>query len=296
LTDLIDNYKPIPEMTEAQSKKKRGKIKDPKEEMSFLEHLEELRWHIIRAFLAIVVFSVIAFIEKDLIFDKIIFSPKRPDFWTNRMFGLLADFLGMDSVRINTKEFQLISINMSGQFMTHFWTSVIAGLIIASPYVIYEIWRFIRPALYEKERKYSTGAVFYMSVLFIVGVLFGYYLIVPLSVHFLGSYSISESVSNQINILSYINTVTSITLASGVIFELPVVVYVLSKVGILSPVMMTKYRKHAYVVLLIVSAIITPPDVFSQVMVCIPLVFLYEIGIVISKRVTKKADEELDKI
>jgi len=288
--------KPIPEMTETQSKKRGTKTKTPKEEMSFLEHLEELRWHIIRAFLAIVIFSVIAFIEKDIIFDEIIFSPKRPDFWTNRMFGLLADFLGMDSVRINTKEFQLISINMSGQFMTHFWTSVIVGLIIASPYVIYEIWRFVKPALYEKERKYSTGAVFYMSVLFILGVLFGYYLIVPLSVHFLGSYSISASVDNQINILSYINTVTSITLASGIIFELPVVVYVLSKVGILSPDMMTKYRRHAYVVLLIISAIITPPDVFSQIMVCIPLVFLYEIGIIISKRVSKKADEELEKM
>ncbi len=283
-------------MTETQSKKRGTKTKTPKEEMSFLEHLEELRWHIIRAFLAIVIFSVIAFIEKDIIFDEIIFSPKRPDFWTNRMFGLLADFLGMDSVRINTKEFQLISINMSGQFMTHFWTSVIVGLIIASPYVIYEIWRFVKPALYEKERKYSTGAVFYMSVLFILGVLFGYYLIVPLSVHFLGSYSISASVDNQINILSYINTVTSITLASGIIFELPVVVYVLSKVGILTPHMMSKYRRHAYIVLLIISAIITPPDVFSQIMVCIPLVFLYEIGIIISKRVSKKADEELEKM
>jgi sec-independent protein translocase protein TatC len=283
-------------MTEMQSKKRKGKIKDPKEEMSFLEHLEELRWHIIRAFLAIVIFSIIAFIEKDIIFDKIIFSPKRPDFWTNRMFGELADFLGMDSVRINTKEFQLISISMSGQFMTHFWTSVVVGLIVASPYVIYEIWRFIRPALYEKERKYSTGAVFYMSILFIFGILFGYYLIVPLSVHFLGSYSISDSVNNQINILSYISTVTSITLASGIIFELPVVVYVLSKVGILSPGIMTTYRKHAYVVLLIVSAIITPPDVFSQIMVCIPLVFLYELGIIISKRVNKKADEELEKM
>ncbi len=283
-------------MTEEKRKTKRMSKKDAGQEMSFLEHLEELRWHIIRAFLAIVVFSVVAFIEKDIIFDKIILHPKMPDFWTNRMFGKLADLLGMDSVRINTKEFQLISISMSGQFMTHVWTSIIAGLIVASPYVIYEIWKFIKPALYEKERKYSTGAVFYMSVLFILGVLFGYYLIVPLSVHFLGSYSISESVANQINILSYINTVTSITLASGVIFELPVLVYVLSKVGILTPDMMTKYRRHAYVVLLIVSAIITPPDVFSQIMVCIPLVMLYEIGIIISRRVNKKADEELEKM
>ncbi|MEL7588878.1 MAG: twin-arginine translocase subunit TatC [Prolixibacteraceae bacterium] len=282
-------------MTE-DSRRKKGNLKDPGQEMSFLEHLEELRWHIIRAFLSIVVFSVLAFLNKDIIFDKIILAPKNPGFWTNRMFGKLADYVGMDSVRINTDEFQVISISMSGQFMTHFWTSVIAGLIVASPYVIYEIWRFIRPALYERERKYSTGAVFYMSVLFLIGVLFGFYLIVPLSVHFLGSYSVSSAVANQINILSYINTVTSITLASGIIFELPVVVYALSKVGILSPDMMTTYRRHSYVVLLIVSAIITPPDVFSQVMVCIPLVFLYEIGIFISKRVTKKANQELEQI
>ncbi|MGD9557551.1 MAG: twin-arginine translocase subunit TatC [Mangrovibacterium sp.] len=275
---------------------KRKNAQDTNQEMSFLEHLEELRWHIIRAFLSIIIFSVIAFIEKDFIFDKVIFRPKEPDFWTNRMFGLLADYVGMDSVRINTKPLQLISISMSGQFMTHFWTAVIAGLIIASPYVIFEIWRFIKPALYDKEKKYSRGAVFYMSALFVLGVIFGYYLIVPLSVHFLGSYSISESVANQINILSYINTVTSITLASGLIFELPIVVYVLSKVGILQPEMMKKYRRHAYVVLLIVSAIITPPDVFSQVLVCVPLVFLYEIGIIISRRVNRKAEEELEKM
>jgi sec-independent protein translocase protein TatC len=133
-----------------------------------------------------------------------------------------------------------------------------------------------------------------MSFLFILGVLFGYFLIVPLSVHFLGSYSISSEVTNQINMRSYISTVTSISLASGVIFELPIFVYFLSKVGILTPEMMTTYRRHAYVFLLLISAIITPPDVFSQIMVCLPLVLLYEIGIVISRRVNKKADEALD--
>ncbi len=283
-------------MTEEQSTKKRKHKKAEQSEMSFLEHLEELRWHIIRAFLAIVVFSIVAFINKDIIFDKIILHPKMPDFWTNRMFGLLADYTGIDSLRINTTELKLISISMAGQFMTHIWTSIIAGLIISSPYVIFEIWRFIKPALYEKERKHSAGAVFYMSILFILGVLFGYYLIVPLSVHFLGSYSISTEVGNQINVLSYISTVTSITLASGVIFELPVFVFFLAKVGILGPQMMKKYRRHSYVILLILSAIITPPDVFSQIMVCLPLVALYEVGILIAQRVTKKAERELEAI
>ncbi|WP_163709627.1 twin-arginine translocase subunit TatC [Mangrovibacterium lignilyticum] len=283
-------------MAEEQSTKKKKKTKVEEEEMSFLDHLEVLRWHLIRAFASVFIFSILAFINKDIIFDKIIMSPKLPGFWTNRMFGKLADLTGADSLRINTSELKLISISMSGQFMTHIWTSIIAGLIIAAPYVIWEFWRFIKPALYDTERQHSIGAVFYMTFLFLTGILFGYYLIVPLSVHFLGSYSISVEVANQINILSYISTVTSITLASGVIFELPVFVYFLSKVGILTPEMMKKYRRHAYVILLILSAIITPPDVFSQIMVCLPLVFLYEVGIVISRRVQKKAKEAMDAI
>ena len=281
-------------MTEEQSTKEKKKKQHPEAEMSFLDHLEVLRWHLIRAFGSIFVFSILAFINKDIIFDKIIMAPKLPDFWTNRMFARLADFTGMESLRINTEELNLISISMSGQFMTHIWTSIIAGIIIASPYVIFEFWRFIKPALYDTERKHSMGAVFYMTVLFISGVLFGYYLIVPLSVFFLGSYSISSEVVNQINVLSYISTVTSISIASGVIFELPVFVFFLSKVGILSPQLMKKYRRHAYIILLTVSAIITPPDIFSQIMVCLPLVLLYEIGIVISKRVQKKAEAALN--
>ena len=282
------------EHTEKQSSKKKNKKRSKADEMSFLEHLEELRWHIIRAFLAIVILAIVAFINKQFIFDTVIFHPKTPDFWTNRMFARLADLTGVDSLRINTKDLQLISIKMADNFMTHVWTSIIAGFILASPYVFFEIWRFIRPALYEKERKHSGGAVLYMSVLFLLGVLFGYFLIVPLSVDFLGSYTLSSEVTNQINMRSYIGTVTSISLASGVIFELPIFVYFLSKVGILTPSLMKHYRRHAYVLLLLLSAIITPPDVFSQIMVCLPLVFLYELGIVISKRVNKKAEEDFE--
>ncbi|WP_159518654.1 twin-arginine translocase subunit TatC [Sunxiuqinia indica] len=282
------------DFTEQQSTKKKKHKKEKEVEMSFLDHLEELRWHIIRAFLSIVFFAVLAFLNKDFIFDTVIFNPKTPDFWTNRMFANLAELTGMDSLRINTQELQLISLKMADNFMTHIMTSIIAGLIVASPYVFFEVWRFISPALYDKEKSHSGGAVFYMSVLFIIGVLFGYFLIVPLSVHFLGSYSISSEVTNQINMRSYIGTVTSISLASGVIFELPIFVYFLSKIGILTPSLMKSYRRHAYVALLLLSAIITPPDVFSQIMVCLPLVFLYEIGIVISKRVNKKAEEDME--
>lgn len=283
-------------MTEEQSTKKKSKTKVQEVEMSFLEHLEVLRWHLIRAFGSIFVFAILAFINKEFIFDKLIMAPKLPTFWTNRMFAKAADFLGADSLRINTHELHLISISMAGQFSTHIWTSIIAGLILASPYVIWEFWRFIKPALYESERKHSTGAVVYMTFLFISGVLFGYYLICPLSIDFLGSYSISSEVTNEINVLSYIGTVTTVTLATGVVFELPVFVYFLSRVGILTPAFMKKYRRHAYIILLTLSAIITPPDIFSQILVCIPLVVLYEVGIVISKRVQKNAESALDKI
>lgn len=282
------------EYSEQQSTKKKTTKKQKQEEMSFLEHLEELRWHIIRAFLAIVIFAILAFINKDFIFDTIIFNPKTPDFWTNQMFAKLAELTGVEGLRINSAELQLISIKMADNFMTHIMTSIVAGLIVSSPYVFFEVWRFISPALYENERRHSGGAVIYMSLLFITGVLFGYFLIVPLSIHFLGSYSISSEVVNQINMRSYIGTVTSISLASGVIFELPIFVYFLSKIGILTPDLMKKYRRHAYVALLLLSAIITPPDVFSQIMVCFPLVFLYEVGIIISKRVNKKAEEDLE--
>ena len=263
-------------------------------EMSFLDHLEELRWHLIRSVLAVMVMAVLAFVFQYVIFTEIIFKPKNPEFWTNRMFSLLADFIGTDALKINQSDLQLISIKMAGQFLTSIWAAIILGFIGASPVVFFEFWLFIKPALYETEKKYASGAVFFTTILFGLGVLFGYYLIVPLSIHFLASYSISGEVVNQININSYISTVASISLASGVVFLLPIFVFFLSRVGLLTPSFMKKYRRHAYVLMLLLAAIITPPDVFSQIMVAFPLVFLYEIGIFISKRVEKRKAKELD--
>ena len=265
-------------------------------EMSFLDHLEELRWHIIRSALAIMVFAVVAFIFKDFIFDTVILNPRTPEFWTNRMFARFADAVGTDALRINEKPLELISIQIAGQFLTHIWVSIIAGFLIAAPVVFYEFWKFIKPALYDKEKKYAGGAVFFTSILFIAGILFGYFLIVPLSVHFLGSYNVSGDVVNQINLRSYIGSVTSISLASGVVFLLPIFSFFLSKVGILTPEFMRTYRRHSYVVMLLLSAIITPPDIFSQIMVFVPLFILYEISILISKSVVKKREKELDEI
>jgi sec-independent protein translocase protein TatC len=208
----------------------------------------------------------------------------------------LSNLLGIQSKGLNVKPLELINFNMSGQFMVDVWTAIIVGFIVAFPYVVYQFWSFIKPALYENERKYATGAVGVMSGLFLMGVLFGYYLIVPFSIDWLGTYQISDQINNQINILSYISSVTSIVIAGGVSFELPVIVYFLSKVGLLTPKFLKKYRKHSYVVLLIIAAIITPPDVLSQIIVTIPLVILYEISIFISRRVERANARRLEEI
>lgn len=280
---------------EEQTTKKRGK-KTPQGEMSFLEHLEELRWHIIRSVSLIIIFAILAFIMKDFIFNQVIFKPKMPEFWTNRMMAKLGELVGSDVLKINNQPLKLISLKMSDQFMLHFMVAIIVGLIAASPFIFFEIWRFIKPALYDKEKKHASGAVFFTSVLFLLGILFGYFLIVPLSIDFLTTYSVSAEVENQINMRSYISTVTSITFASGIIFLLPIFSFFLSKVGILTPQFMRTYRKHSYVVMLLLSAIITPPDIFSQIMVAVPLLFLYEISIFISKVVVKKRERMLNEI
>jgi sec-independent protein translocase protein TatC len=280
---------------EEQSTKKRKK-KTPQAEMSFLEHLEELRWHIIRSVVLIAVFAVVAFIMKDFIFNEIIFKPKMPEFWSNRMMAKLGEYVGSDALKINQNPLKLVSLKMADQFMLHFMVAIVLGLILAAPFIFFEIWRFIKPALYDKEKKHASGAVFFTSLLFMIGILFGYFIIVPLSIDFLTTYSVSPEVENQINMRSYIGTVTSITFASGFIFLLPIFSFFLSKVGILTPQFMKSYRRHAYVVMFLASAIITPPDIFSQIMVAIPLLFLYEISIFISKVVVKKREKRLNEI
>jgi sec-independent protein translocase protein TatC len=182
---------------------------------------------------------------------------------------------------------------MAGQFITHMKVSAILGFVVAFPYVFWEFWRFVKPALYEKEIRSTRGLVFITSFLFILGVAFGYFLIVPFSINFLGSYQVDPSVENEINLNSYITVVSMISLASGILFELPIVVYFLSKVGLVTPAIMKQYRKHAIVIILILSAVITPPDVTSQILIAIPIVVLYELSIGISRRVQKKREKEL---
>jgi len=269
-----------------------NKGKKGDKEMSFLEHLEELRWHIIRSVLAILFFMILAFIFKNIIFGKVILGPPNSHFITNRLLCQLGDFLNIPAICINTKPLNLINIKMSGQLTTHITVSMIAGLILAFPVILWEFWQFFKPALKDTEARYAKGAVFAASVLFFIGVLFGYFLLAPLSIHFLNSYEISADVVNQINVRSYIGTLSSICLATGLIFELPIITFFLTKIGIVTPTFMRKYRKHSIVVIFIISAIITPPDVFSQTLVALPLLGLYEISIFISSRVMKQKEKD----
>jgi sec-independent protein translocase protein TatC len=264
-------------------------MKDGEKEMSFLEHLEELRWHIIRSILAIVIFMIIAFIFKSVIFG-IILGPHNPDFITNRLLCRLGEMLKTPALCINQNPVQLINIKMSGQITTHITAAMVAGVILAFPVILWEFWSFFKPALKETEAKYARGAVSAASLLFFTGVLFGYFMLAPLSIHFLSTYEIDPSVVNQINVRSYIGTLTSICLATGLVFELPIITFFLTKVGLVTPTFMRKYRKHSIVVIFIVAAIITPPDVFSQTLVAIPLLILYEVSIIISARVVRQKE------
>ncbi|MBN2669801.1 MAG: twin-arginine translocase subunit TatC [Bacteroidales bacterium] len=255
--------------------------------MSFGDHLDEFRIHLIRGLIAVLVLAIVAFFFKDFLFDDIILKPREPEFFTNRLLCYLAHHWNLD-LCINQTPFEMINIKLAGQFRSHIIISIIAGVVIGFPYLIWELWRFIKPALNQNELNNSRGILFAVSILFTVGVLFGYYLILPLSINFLSSYSISDQVLNQINFDSYFSIITSITLASGVVFELPVVIYFLSKIGLVTPHFLKKYRRHSVVAFVVLAAIITPPDVFSQILVAIPLLILYEFSIKISKRVVSK--------
>jgi sec-independent protein translocase protein TatC len=262
--------------------------KNPNKEMTLVEHLDELRRRLFRSIIAVLIFSTIAFLFKDLIFDNIILSPREPDFITNALMCKLAGIFSMPSLCINTESFNIINILLAGQFKAHLLVSFVIGLMLAFPYLIYQIWEFVKPALGKKEIKNINLTLFSVSILFAIGVLFGYFIIIPLTINFLSTYTVSTAITNQISFSSYLSILTGIALATGIVFELPVLIYFLSKIGIVTPQLLRKYRKHAIVVFFILSGIITPPDVFSQVLVAIPLYFLYEISIIISKKVYRQ--------
>ncbi|MCJ7468572.1 MAG: twin-arginine translocase subunit TatC [Maribacter sp.] len=267
---------------------KKKNTKEPNE-MSFLDHLEELRWHLIRSTTAVVIIGLIAFIFSRFIFDDIIFAPSLMDFPTYKFFCRAATYIGIESDFCKDElPFTIQSRQMSGQFSADIWTAIWVGFIVGFPYILYELWKFISPGLYEKERKNSKGFIFIASFLFFLGVLFGYYIVAPLSINFLGSYQVSKLVTNQFDLDSYIGTVRSAVIACGILFELPIIIFFLTKIGLVTPEILKKYRKIALVVVLIVSAVITPPDVASQIIVAIPVLILYQVSIYISSFVLKR--------
>jgi len=262
---------------------------DSKNEMSFLDHLEDLRWHIIRSLIAVVAAGGIAFLFKGFIFDVVLFGPKSADFPTYHILCELSKFFGLDqSFCFDELPFKIQSRKVATQFSAHMWTSFTAGFIVAFPYVIYQVWSFISPGLYKKERSYGKWFIFMTSALFIIGVLFGYYIISPLSIRFLGSYQVSDVVNNEFDLESYIGLVKTSVLASGLMFELPIIIYFLAKLGLVTPQFLKQNRKYAIVLILILSAIITPPDIASQFIVSIPVIILYELSILITKVIYKR--------
>lgn len=258
-------------------------------EMSFFDHLEELRWHLVRSAIAVCIFMGGAFYYYDFIFSKIIMGPAKPSFWTYRMLCKLGAALHRDGFCVNNIPVKLMNNEMAGQFTLQINSALMIGVVLGFPYLLWEVWKFIKPALHEKERKAAGGFVFYASMLFIIGILFGYYIITPMSVNFLASYTISPEITNWFSIDSYISSVATLTLASGVVFQLPILVYILSSLGILTPAFMRSGRRYAIVIILIVAAVITPtPDMLTMTVVSIPLFVLYEVGIVVAGVVEKR--------
>lgn len=267
-----------------------SKLNNSNGEMSFLGHLEALRWHLFRSVIVVMILALVLFFFKEFLFDDVLLAPKNPDFLTYRLLCAASRKLSFgDDLCVTVIPFSLISTEISAQFTTHMWVAFIAGVVVAFPYIIWELWRFIKPALTLKEVSFARGIVFYTSFLFLTGVLFGYYVITPMTVNFLGSYQVSAQVSNTITLDSFISIVTTMTLISGVVFELPIVVYFLTKIGLITAQFMRTYRRHAVVVILIVAAVITPTsDATTLVMVALPLYFLYEISIFVSAYVNRK--------
>ena len=250
--------------------------------MPFLDHLEELRWRLVKSVIAILIFSVVIFYFTEWIMDNIFLALAKPEFPIFKFFCW--------SFGICTEEISITfqSVQMSGQFTTNLMMAIIGGVIIAFPYVFYQLWSFIKPGLKQNELNTVRGIVFFVSILFFIGILFGYYVVAPLSVQFLGNWQMAEEIKNNITINSYLITVISTVFFTGLFFLLPVVIMIFSQLGLVTPAFLKKYRKHAFVIVLIIAAVITPPDLFTQILVAIPILLLYEMGIMISKRIENK--------
>ena len=271
--------------------------KNQTKEMSFFEHLEELRWHILRSLLVVALAGIVLFIFQDWFFKQVIFGPTQKDFFSYQFICKLSHAVGLgDNMCFSPPEFKKQAIGFGEAFITSVSISFTAGLIFAFPYVFWELWRFVSPGLYAAERNAARGVVFICSFLFMMGVGFGYYIIAPFAINFLVGYTI-PGVENTPTLDSYIGYMVMFTLPMGLVFELPIVVYFLAKVGLIGPGTMRDFRRHAVVVILIVAAFLSPPDAVSQVLIALPLFGLYEVSILVAareanKRAKREAEEE----
>lgn len=262
-------------------------------EMSFLDHLEELRWLLVRSTTAIIIMAFLTYFISDYLFDVIIFGPTRPTFFTYQFFCELSHKLGFaENICITEMPFIIQNTQMEGQVNVFVWMCILAGFILSFPYILWEIWKFISPALYEKERKNAKVFIFVSSLLFFLGVIFGYFVVIPMSVNFVATFTVSDIVKNQFTLESYMGMVKTSILAGGLFFELPIVIYFLTKLGLVTPRFLRKYWKYAVIIILIVAAIVTPPDVVSQTIVAVPMLLIYELSIFISVLVYKNKNKE----
>ena len=272
-------------------------MSEEQKEMSFLDHLEQLRWHLIRSTLAIFIVGIAIFSFKTIVYERFLLAHLDADFPTYQWLCKGAQYIGIESdfCSMNLSS-SLQSLSPTGQLMNAIWTSLILGLLVSFPYVLWEIWKFISPGLHEKEQKKSRAFMFYASCLFFIGVLFSYYVIAPLSVSFFYNFNITDMIENKFDFKTHSNLITNTLLGVSLMFELPVLIFFLTKMGLVTPPFLKKHRKIALVLVLTLSAIITPPDIASQVIVTLPIMLLYEISILISKRVVKQESKALRKL
>ena len=269
---------------------------EKEKEMSFLGHLEELRWHLVRSASVVLIFGIFLFIFQKEVYENFLLAHRKSDFITYQLFCDFFNLFGLDSsfCRVSFKD-NLISLKPTQQLRNSIWSSFILGIILSFPYLLWELWKFISPGLTLKEVRNSKGFIFAASLLFFLGIAFSFYIIAPISIHFLYNYQITDLIQNNFTMDSHIGLVTNMLLGVSILFELPVLVFFLTKIGLITPAFLKKYRKHALVVVLIVAAIITPPDVASQIIVAIPIVILYEVSIKVSKIVIKKQQKNAHK-
>lgn len=269
--------------------------KDPTAEMSFIDHLEDLRWHVIRSVIAILVGAVLVFIYARQIVDKVIFAPADQSFITYKWLCDLSHWIGAgNAICLAGVDAKFQSNTMTGQFISTFTIAFIGGFIIAFPYVFWEFWKFVRPALSKNEMKKTRGVIFWVSLLFFSGVLFGYYILTPFMVNFYFTYTLSDKIVILPNFSDYVENLIYTTVGIGVLFQMPLLVMILARIGILTARFLRKYRRHAFIIIIIAAAIITPStDPFSLAIVTIPLYLLFEASIIIASRINRKQDKEM---